>query len=688
MDKILDHARKGKVIVLAGAGVSAGRPSSLPGWKPLNQAIIESLSSRLETALGWGPSRLGEWNEQVVEMLNSDRFPPEYQAQLIEEMCGERYFRALQALDVDVSNSGHRGIAALASAGALKAIVTTNFDRLIEKELARQGVAYEVAYDDQGFESLEERLGGETLRGIPLIKIHGCASAHLSMIDTLKQRQRGRSRYLQGCLDALGPDYWLYLGFSAADLESDDNYLGLIDRAKRSEGGTYLARPASHQLRKGAQMLMNAHGQRGSVEQASIEEYLPKLCGRLGAEMIADESAEDEAGLEQFRLKLKAWSDGLSPAAAGLCLAAIYEAVGNAEAAVRVLDRLVRKDIDERDNADFRALQLHYGRLGAAWGRFISVPNLDGIASNPTTECEQSLMRILDSETGFAAASWLIDMFLWMGMGEYAQGYAADIMDGFQTGEWGKRSPRSDEEVADAWISAAQFIALNENPEWAKFLHSTHELAIGRARAAGDVVRSARILALDLLALARTNLDVPALSMQYEPEFKQAIRIGDGFALGIRSLALGRWYVSGGGLELAAATAKREEIAEQAMDSLNAALSFFDAQGMDPWSIYSIVQMAKALGDLQLFDQSYEYLEKIKEGLDRFPVLLAHTEEAVWQLCRMDGVPEVDAIQHLQNAIDSAEYTGMVGLREMLKSELAYWEQKQASKSQPQTEQS
>jgi len=107
---------------------------------------------------------------------------------------------------------------------------------------------------------------------------------------------------------------------------------------------------------------------------------------------------------------------------------------------------------------------------------------------------------------------------------------------------------------------------------------------------------------------------------------------------------------------------------------------------MDPWSIYASVQIAKALGDLQRFDQSYKCLEQIREGLDRFPILLPHAEEAIWQLWRMQGVPE--AVQHLHNAIDAAEANGMFGMLEMLKSELAYWEQEQASKSQPQTEQS
>src|SRR5262245_20324352 len=137
MNRALDSfARQGNVVVMAGAGVSAGKPSSLPGWKPLNASIIQVLSQRLESALD-----RTNWLTDAVSLVDAarsaDRFPPEYQAQLIEEMCGERYFRGLQALDIDVINASHEGIAALADAGCIKAVVTTNFDRLIEYAFQR-----------------------------------------------------------------------------------------------------------------------------------------------------------------------------------------------------------------------------------------------------------------------------------------------------------------------------------------------------------------------------------------------------------------------------------------------------------------------------------------------------------------------------------------------------------------------
>lgn len=187
---LVDFARQGAVIVMAGAGVSAGNPSALPGWKPMNAAIAKTLCQRLESSID-SP----DWLSHLIPVIDvereAERFPPDYQAQLIEEMCGHRYFRALQSLDVDVINAAHDGIAALAAAGALKAVVTTNFDRLIEQALDRRGVKYDVAYDDVGYVDMSKRLSTGGSGPLPVIKIHGCVSDHWTMIDTLKQRKKG-----------------------------------------------------------------------------------------------------------------------------------------------------------------------------------------------------------------------------------------------------------------------------------------------------------------------------------------------------------------------------------------------------------------------------------------------------------------------------------------------------------------
>ena len=78
---LLDAAKRRNVVVMAGAGVSAGKPAALPGWEPLNAAIVGSLSRRLETAV----NRPG-WLTPVadsVQKARAARFPPEYQAEVI-----------------------------------------------------------------------------------------------------------------------------------------------------------------------------------------------------------------------------------------------------------------------------------------------------------------------------------------------------------------------------------------------------------------------------------------------------------------------------------------------------------------------------------------------------------------------------------------------------------------------------
>ncbi len=93
-----EAARDRALILFAGAGVSAARPSALPGWKPLNAAIFRALRLRLEGGIDrqdW----LAEPEAYIDAERRADRFPPDYQAQVIEEMCGVRYFEALQALE-------------------------------------------------------------------------------------------------------------------------------------------------------------------------------------------------------------------------------------------------------------------------------------------------------------------------------------------------------------------------------------------------------------------------------------------------------------------------------------------------------------------------------------------------------------------------------------------------------------
>jgi hypothetical protein len=648
---------EGELVIFSGAGVSAGAPSSLPGWKALNAAIFRALRTRLEESLGrkdW----LAEPESFLDSARNADRFPPDYQAQVIEEMCGDRYFRALQALDVDVTNSAHNGIAALAAAGAVRAIVTTNFDRLIERALERQGIAYEAAFDTAGFIRIRDRLTAGCGDPLPVIKIHGSTSDHLSMIDTLKQRRKGRSRAIEECLEGLFTSYWLYLGFSAVDLETDRDYLGLLKGASRSMGAMYVAYPGHPALGVGAQSLMETYGELGRVIVADIGSHLAEICP--GAREVEEIRLPDatKSGNKEFEEKLGLWASGLSLAAIGLCLAAILEAAGESEPAVRILDRLARKEIfEERGTPDFQNLQLQYGRLGAAFGRFINVPDLNGAVSNASVETVQSLLRLLETGCASRAMGWMPCLYLWLNNGEVAMQISAQIMRGFLTGEWGSLTPQSDEYAVDAWLAATQVCFINTHKSTNDVVSATFAEALARAKSSGDVVRTARVIALFLLAKAETSDNVPSLATEYEREVEDVRRVGDGFSLGFLALALGRWHTGPGGMALARQTKDLKTVAQRALQNLETANQHFQNQGMDPWLIFAAIQQAKAMADLRNFDSVNELFNQADSDLTRFPIFASHLYEAAGQIQSMTG--NTDSSVSFQKAIAAAEESGL-----------------------------
>ena len=178
------------LVLLAGAGVSIPPPTSLPGWRDFNDAVLSGLARRVERFTD--AEIPADETLKGFRVLRDERgaLPPDFQAQLMEEECGEEYFRVLQVLDSDQRNPCHDAIAALARTGVVAAIVTTNFDQLIERALAAAGVAYRLIATPDDFESLSDTL--DAAGPLAVIKPHGSVQWPASMVDTLRQRVKGR----------------------------------------------------------------------------------------------------------------------------------------------------------------------------------------------------------------------------------------------------------------------------------------------------------------------------------------------------------------------------------------------------------------------------------------------------------------------------------------------------------------
>lgn len=124
--------RGGPFVVFVGAGASAMPPSRLPTWTEFNDLLLECLCDLL--------AEFSDNRQPTAKMLAIFRarrdqtrfFAPDFQAQLIEEEIGADYFRVWQSLDTEIYGPVHAALAELARLGRLAAVVTTNFDRLID----------------------------------------------------------------------------------------------------------------------------------------------------------------------------------------------------------------------------------------------------------------------------------------------------------------------------------------------------------------------------------------------------------------------------------------------------------------------------------------------------------------------------------------------------------------------------
>lgn len=276
---IAERARESGLLVFAGAGVSMVAPSSLPNWYQFNEAVLGALADEVKA---YSKPQLGEWIfSDLIERRNkTTQFAPDYMADVIAEEVGMDYFTVVQALDAPDTNACHETVASLAKAGFVRAVVTTNFDRLFERAFDRAGVMYRVFASSAEFTALQELLSSDTDTGPLIVKVHGTVTDPDSMVDTMSQRLVGRPAALEAALATLyAKHHVLFLGFSGADLDYDPEYLGLRAAAKQNKGFTYLARDKA---RASVEDLRAAWGDDAIVVPGALPEWVQRLAAELG----------------------------------------------------------------------------------------------------------------------------------------------------------------------------------------------------------------------------------------------------------------------------------------------------------------------------------------------------------------------------------------------------------------------
>lgn len=279
-ERLIAAARESRLIIFAGAGISMGAPTSLPSWRDVNRLVIGSLAEQAAAVIG--DDLATKAADLVLARHEVEKLPPEYQAQVLAELLHDRYFEVLRYLDSDRPNANHLAIAWLAKLGCVRAVITTNFDRVLETAFRAVGVPLECHYQPEHFERLATDPPRFDRPGTcQLLKLHGSVDDPSTLIDTLAQRKRGFPICVLDCVRfLLGEGHWLFLGFSGLDLEAEPSYLGIAQHADRARGFSWFVRENTPP-RPAVVKLASRYAARGEIVSGNLPEWLLEFCSSV-----------------------------------------------------------------------------------------------------------------------------------------------------------------------------------------------------------------------------------------------------------------------------------------------------------------------------------------------------------------------------------------------------------------------
>ncbi len=384
LDELLEET--GSAVVLVGSGASAVAPSAVPTWYRLNASAFDAIRRiALSQLLSNSDSRM------AVETLAAEAVPIATFSQVLSNVfAGRGWLGLLTVLDGEQTNVVHQALAAAVRDGRCAAIVTTNFDTLIERAADELGFAIPLVSRHHLTAS-----GADTSQPA-LYKIHGTVTDPNSMVDLLLDKGVGLGPGTRGVLGELCRSrHLIVLGFSGEDFVLDSDYFGLVEGAALPAKITWILRPGST-LTAGARAFLDLHVALGvptSVGTHSLEDL-------VGATTPIPTSTPDP---RQRRIDehVDNWvAEHLTfPPTAALAMAVFLRLQGDHRSAAEVR-QVVResltsldKTLDDEGDQATRLARLHLVASTAAWALLGKEEHMGDTALADLRQAERAMDR-------------------------------------------------------------------------------------------------------------------------------------------------------------------------------------------------------------------------------------------------------------------------------------------------------
>lgn len=272
------------LVIIAGAGISMAAPSNLPGWWQYNKKLIDVIK---EQAVALCPEASG-----LMDLIDVERALPVQCISdvIVKQGAGKSYFPLLGMLNSAMPNANHFALTQLAKSGRLKAVITTNFDTLIETAFRETAVPLMTVVRDEIYYEAAR------VSECRLFKIHGSALDFDTLIDTVTQKAVGLSPAKRMILERVfaGSEIAV-LGFSGADLDFDLDYIPILQALESGARVNWVIRPGTT-CNPNVELLMHRYPERVQVLEMELSAFFAS-CGAdySKAERQARKRAQKEA---------------------------------------------------------------------------------------------------------------------------------------------------------------------------------------------------------------------------------------------------------------------------------------------------------------------------------------------------------------------------------------------------------
>jgi len=188
----------GRSTIFAGAGISVPGPSHLPTARDVIEHVTKALTNH---------PLIENYHHELAESLQQASVKMEILFEIVQQSAGVKLAQLFKVFDGKAPNLYHHFVARLLENGSVGHLITTNFDRLIEKACAKEPVVF--ASDDE-----HKRRASSAI-----YKIHGTVDRPETIVAVLKQVSRGLGLSKRQLMVETLSQTCLVLGWSDDDID-------------------------------------------------------------------------------------------------------------------------------------------------------------------------------------------------------------------------------------------------------------------------------------------------------------------------------------------------------------------------------------------------------------------------------------------------------------------------------------